>query len=632
MATLSICLQSRQARKVISLAPTASTHELYESTAKEFGVKIECLKAGYPPKPIPSDKSTPISKFVTNQERIRVEFATDNTTVIPSSSPTKKKGTKNSKGKKKSVNDDQNNDSSSDNVIRRSKRAASKAATESMPALIKAQEEYLKNTASTGKKRSRGGKSADLINGAFPSHSNKKRLNATKSIPLSASAGAGRRLADGAMVSNPRKASSQAAVRRRRGETGTGNGSTDMSTALMGAIHDKGQMGIILRKGMKNAVLSSYETTRSFSRLAAIQSRSYLIANLADDTSASGGGGGGGNLLKVIYHGSVDKSKVEEAVDCIPRDVLQAVMEGIHASNKEALRPENLSRLSPRVLWSCVQYFPTLSSVPDMYRELLPTLDWSFLRRRAEQLSEKALENKRQAMEKEEDVDLERASNVVAAVEHAMEHLQDYHAEERKARQAQAAEARLRRLQAQEDNVTWVLKTPSEPDRDELRECIEISVPVTSTTAGTTTSAKITKWISQLMKEHKIHNWRELANISEKNIGYLVRKLEVPEANLRLWVDNAQNESFSEIMVEICDGNIDAVEILTEHARSGTPKDLAGWRSIPDVLLEQLNQKCLQQMNQTNHWMEFGTISNWCDRAHCVLQDYEWLNWYATPV
>jgi hypothetical protein len=612
---------------VISLTSTASTQELYESTAKEFGADIERLKAGFPPKPIPSDASTPISTFVSNQERIQVEFGAGNGGSKTSSSHTKGKGVNKGKGKKHSASDDDPNKSIGNNdTTRRSKRAASKAATESMPALIKAQEEYLKNTASSaGKKRARGGNSANAIHGA--SYNGKKRPNTTKSVTLSASAGAGRRLADGATVPNPRRAGRQAAARRRLGEGG--DGSTDMSTALMGAIHDRGQMGIILRKGMKNAVLSSYETTRSFSRLAAIQAGSYEMKNLAGDNITSGGGG---DRLKLTYHGTVDKTKVEETVDCIPRDVLRAVMEGIHASNKEALRPENLSRLSPRVLWSCVHYFPALRSVPDMYRELLPALDWSFLRRRVEQLSEKALENKRQAMEEEEgddDVDLERATNVVAAVEHAMEHLHDFHAEERKSRQAQAAEARLRRLQAQEDDAEWVLTTPSEPDRDELRECIEDSAP---TTADTTTSAKITEWISQLMKEHQIRNWRELANVSEEKLGNLLSKLEVPMANLRLWVDHAQNESVSEIIVEICDGNIEAVETLTEFARSGTPKDLAGWRSIPDLLLEQLKERQLQKTNEIPPWMELGTISTWCDRAHGVLQKHEWLHWYATPV
>eukprot|EP00533_Pseudo-nitzschia_delicatissima_P010047 CAMPEP_0116105608 /NCGR_PEP_ID=MMETSP0327-20121206/15135_1 /TAXON_ID=44447 /ORGANISM="Pseudo-nitzschia delicatissima, Strain B596" /LENGTH=579 /DNA_ID=CAMNT_0003598049 /DNA_START=69 /DNA_END=1809 /DNA_ORIENTATION=+ len=579
MTAWNLCLQSRQGRKVISLDSKASTKELYESTAKEFGCGIERLKAGFPPKPIPSD-STPIGNFVSNQERIQVEFAA-------SSSSSPKKGKKN--GQEKHDNNNNTTSTSNNDTSRRSKRAASKAATESMPALIKAQEEYMKqNAPPAGKKRARSTNNG--IHGIFP--------NRTKSSPkskrLPASAGAGRRLNDGATVANPSR-------RKRQSDPNSGG---DMSTALMGVIHDKGQMGIILRRGMKNAVLSSYETTKSFSRLAAIQAKSYTMNNT-------------GSLLQISYKGSVDKTKVEEQVDCIPKDVLQAVLEGIHASNQEALRPENLSKLSPRVLWSCVHYFPNLDSLAAIYRALLPDLDWGFLRRRAEQLSEKALENKRQLGEEEDDddddLDLERASNVVAAVEHAMEHLQDFASVERKAKQAQAAEARLRRLQ--NTYSTWKLVTPSEPDRDELRECIEVALPEKAS------AAQITKWISQLMA-HKIHNWRELALASSK-VDILADKLNVPVSNIRLWIDKAQSESVPEIMVKICDNNVQAVELLAEHAKSGTPKDLSGWRSIPDMLLEQLPQ---------TQRMDLGTLSTWCDRAHALLQEYEWLNWYATPV
>lgn len=273
-----------------------------------------------------------------------------------------------------------------------------------------------------------------------------------------------------------------------------------------------------------------------------------------------------------------------------------------------------------------------------MYRELLPCLDWKFLRRRSEQLSEKATENKRQAAEIENDLDLEQASNAVAAVEHAMENIEDYHAEQRKARQAQAAEARLRRRRQNGGDVVvpWILTTPSEPDRDELRECIQNSA------STTLVGADVTKWITQLMKQHNIHNWRELSNV--EHVVMISRKLGVAEQQLVDWIDHAQNESLSEIMVDICDGHIEAVEILTEKIKSGTPKELAGWRSIPDLLLEQF-QKQLKNVIETNNnqkgdarrhrnqsWMELTTISKWCNRAHQSLQDYEWLNWYATPV
>ena len=301
-------------------------------------------------------------------------------------------------------------------------------------------------------------------------------------------------------------------------------------------------------------------------------------------------------------------------------------------------RPENLSRLSPRVIWSLVQYFPALNSVPDMYHELLPNLDWKFLRRRAEQLSEKAAENKRQATAKlETGIDLERASNAVAAVEHAMESMEEWQKGERNSRQANAAEARLQRRQQNGVNsVQWTLTTPSEPDRDELQECINQASSTTSS------SAAITKWINQLMKEHNIHNWRELSNV--ENIKFLSKKLRITESQVENWIDHAQTKSLPEIMVEICDNQIEAVEMLSVNAKCGTPKDLAAWRSIPDLLLEQLQREAANSNENSNFqksneskplgeiWMDIPTISKWCDRAHQALQKYEWLNWYATPV
>jgi hypothetical protein len=401
----------------------------------------------------------------------------------------------------------------------------------------------------------------------------------------------------------------------------------------MGALHDRGQMGTILRRGMKNAVQASYETSKAFSRLAAVQGKQYVIVQSGGGDSSTSGGGGGG-YLTITYHGSVDKQKVEETVDCIPRDVLIAVLEGIHASDKEALRPENLARLSPRVLWSCVYHFPNDGSLDSIYLQLLPDLDWSFLQRRAQQLSEKALENKRQEDEKErrrngetDVMDMDQAARAVASVEHAMEHLHEYQSEERKARSAQAALARLHRQQEQKNGrsaAVWNLTTPTEPDRDELRECIESAVSHGDTTSGGNT---IARWITQLMKQCGIHNWRELANVSDATV--VADKLQVPETSINAWIDYARGESVGEIMVEICDGNVEAVELLTSQARSGTPKDLAAWRSIADVLLEQLRSA---ENGDNQEWMELGTVKKWCDRSHQLLGEIEWLNWYATPV
>eukprot|EP00537_Pseudo-nitzschia_pungens_P001245 CAMPEP_0172373002 /NCGR_PEP_ID=MMETSP1060-20121228/50097_1 /TAXON_ID=37318 /ORGANISM="Pseudo-nitzschia pungens, Strain cf. cingulata" /LENGTH=130 /DNA_ID=CAMNT_0013099195 /DNA_START=29 /DNA_END=418 /DNA_ORIENTATION=+ len=126
---VSICLQSRQGRKVITLSSTASTKELYETASEGFGVPVESLKGGFPPRPIPSNDSTPISDYVSNQERVQVEFSSSEKKISKDNNGDKKKICS---GSESVTNDKKNTRSSSGN--RRSKRAASKAATESMPA------------------------------------------------------------------------------------------------------------------------------------------------------------------------------------------------------------------------------------------------------------------------------------------------------------------------------------------------------------------------------------------------------------------------------------------------------------------------------------------------------------------
>jgi hypothetical protein len=673
---LTLSLQSRQqGRKVISIQASSTTHDLYQRASMEFGgVAIESIKGGFPPKLIPIDQSVQLSSVLTNQERLQVEFSA---TLITTSSDmnknkSSKKNTNNPHHDKAAIAITTTTCDNSSVSVRKSKRAALKAATEAMPAVIKAQEEYLKSLSSTtSKKRSRPAASANTNN-----TSPHKQPIKPKSVKISASAGTGRRLADGATIHNPTTANAAAAVSHSRRAIASNNkkqqvtssSTSDLAESLLGALNDRGQMGVVLRKGMKNAVQASYETSKAFSRLAAIQAKTYHITTLGsetqdaniirDNTATSAAGVAGGNCgshLKIVYHGSVDKIQVEEIVDCIPIDVLQAVLEGIHASDREALRPENLARLSPRVLWSCVHHhqhhnhFSSTTTIPEIYRQLLPTLDWSFLRRRAEQLSEKALENKRQAEEKKrqrngqtnETIDMEQATEAIAAVEYAMEHLHDYQAEERKARVAQAALARLQQQQQQQnDHGDWTLTTPNEPDRDELRECIESSVPVG------TARAVIAKWITQLMKTCRIHNWRELANVMDGS-GIATQLGGIPEEHVQAWIDHAQSRSVEEIIVEICDGNVQAVEIMTERARCGTPKDLALWRSIPDVLLQHLlhngpsdnfasgsqdNDDGTQHPQRHEEWMELGTITKWCNRSYKLLGQTEWLNWYATPI
>lgn len=566
----SLCLQSRQGRKIVKLSSTASLEDLYALASSEFGTAVSALKYGFPPKPIERDATTAISDVCSNQERITVELGA---AVKPAPTPVSPAAT-------------------STGSTRKSKRAASKAATEAMPQVIKAQEAMMKQQAKPKRKAA-----------ATTTSSSSPRKRPPPAPKFDASVGEGRRLADGAAVAT-------ASPRKRKAPSSSllgdqGKNPQDMSEALMGALDNKGKMGQVLRKGMKNAVQSSYETTRAFSRLAAIQAKSYQAQIVSSH-----------NKLTIIYQGTVDKTKTTETVDCIPRDVLEAVIKGIHGSDEQALRPENLALLSPRVLWSLVHVFPNYSNVEECYHQLLPDMDWTFLKqRRAPQLSEKALENLRQEQEKsgraDEILNVEQAAEAVAAVEHAMEHLHDYEAQERQSTLARAAMARLRGPATLEEQA-WKLVTPSEPDEDELLQIMD--------GAPAPASFNPNEMVQQLFRLG-IHNWRELAN--RKDVANLAMKLQVPEEHVQQWIDRAQDESLPEIMVEICNDTPDHVDLLTEQGRTGTPKDLANWRCIPDTLWNQVGSPSTFTAAQ---------LSMWCDRAHALLQEWEWLNWYATPV
>ncbi|CAJ1942128.1 unnamed protein product [Cylindrotheca closterium] len=591
----SLCLQSRQGRKIVKITDTATTEELFQLATETFQTPVLTLKYGFPPKGLEKG-SISIKDIIQNQERLQVEF--DTTANSEPTGKAKAKGKGKGKGKGKISTAPEVPEVDITNSGRRSKRAAAKAATEAMPAVIKAQDEMMNKASAPSKKR--------------PRPTTKPSGNKTSSRPnFGASVGDGRRLADGATVVNPKKSRAKKNILQ-------ASGSGDMSEALLGALNNKGKMGSVLRKGMKNAVGKSYETTRAFSRLAAIQNQSYQLVVQENQI----GGESNNGKLTITYKGTVDKSIQMDTVDCIPRDILEAVIQGIHASNEDALRVENLALLSPRVLWSLVHAFPNTPDVTDCYKQLLPNLDWSFLRRRAQQLSEKAMENLRQDQESKGEgaMDAGKAQDAIAAVEHAMEHLQEHEKVERSSRQARAA---LARMQQHDASSTWKLVTPDEIDRDELRECIQAAPP--------DNPDKISSIITHMIKTCQIHNWRELANVPEDiktrlpTIADKFQEFGTTPNEVSKWVDKAQEESVDEIIVDICDGNVPAVEILTEQARTGTPKDLANWRLIPEALHSELNDK-----NDNKPTIE--QLATWSKRAHDSLEEHEWLSWYATPV
>lgn len=413
-----------------------------------------------------------------------------------------------------------------------------------------------------------------------------------------------------------------------------------MSTALLETLNSTGTGGRILRKTMTSAVQNSYETSKATARLAALESRnpqSSVQMEQLDDAK-----------LRVRFEKGVQgRGHYEEIVDSIPAQVLKEVVGAILKSNPEGLRPQNLAQLSPRVLWALAHGHWKLQqerqqqqdapspwepfSAESAYRQILPDGDWSFLRRRKQTLSAKAVENLRQEQEDEgkEEGDYEKAAEAIQQVENAMECLQHHDRAQKAERVAKAAMARQQRLLRQ-GSSDWKIITPSELDEDELIECISSAIPP-QWESQDNTDHLITQLAKGLVEWLCIRNWRELSE--HQPVDLHARILEhdkslntvVTQEHVEQWVMYARDESVQEIIVEICDGSVSHVELLREKARSGTPRDLAAWKEMPDLLLEELGEGA-------SDMLALADLTLFCDRATCALQQFEWLTWFATPV
>ena len=112
----------------------------------------------------------------------------------------------------------------------------------------------------------------------------------------------------------------------------------------------------------------------------------------------------------------------------------------------------------------------------------------------------------------------------------------------------------------------------------------------------------------------------------------------VSPAAVEAWLDRAQHESVQEIIVEVCEGQDRAVDVLIQTVNCGTPKDLSLWGRTANasaLLHGQITRnlhRCSDDDDDT--W--------WCRRAsNCsggaigrpvALEQCEWLHWHVTPV
>ena len=184
---------------------------------------------------------------------------------------------------------------------------------------------------------------------------------------------------------------------------------TDLVGALeVGATGKKNQF---LRAVFRRAVELQYDQAKAEARLNAAQSGQYTIEESNEVVVLSTGASA---QMKVIFaKGAGFRGNYEETVELLDRDKVKGVIgllintHGLKAedeedsstseSAREMLKPINMAKCSPRMFWSLVRLFG--ANMEDAFITMFPEHDWSFLQGRRKLLSEKAINNKRQAKE-----------------------------------------------------------------------------------------------------------------------------------------------------------------------------------------------------------------------------------------
>ena len=698
-------------RCIVQLAPTTLVSTLFQAAHDQFVVlphkntdpttdtvqlQVTGLQFGFPPQRLDpsnttSNQQTLEKAGLLNQEKIIVTIAwvpkktkknqpsnvetthetTTTTTSVENTIPHSNK------------EQDEEQDSPTTKTRRTSRRAAAQKATESFAQVIRAQEEQaLQQQATTRTKRRNPNNSPSKK--ASPSSPSNSKPNPK----FAASSTTGRRLQDGATVV-PRKRSRPTSNSTSSNVVGAAR--DDPSMALLGTLEQPSHTrhGRLMRQGWKQAVNDRYEQNKAVARVAAWAIPHAVRWVVEPPVPPQNDGNKDDNndttntttprTLHVSFPKGVQgRGTYQESVDYLPVSVLKQVIASIHPTNRETLRPSNLALLSPRVLWSlayhdwCTPHHDLLDqeesssttrvrTMEGALQSLLPDLDWSFLRRRPQELSAKAKENLRQQQEQQQQEqqqsqaeNWQAAAAAILSVEQAMnqvEVLDQHH------RQAQILQAVERRHQPQQPhdgdpNSSWSIVTPSEVDQQELLACIQEQLPPAEWKLST-------EDIVEQLIQSSIRNWRELANVESATTlaqqlltaGTLTPPItigmEVAVPMVQEWIERSQQESVEEIILEVCDGNLAAVELLRDEAQTGTPQDLAQWRFIVPELHSLLRERRQQQVetgmdqatnnNNPNHHHvpelpSLSDLEKWCHQAHQAIDQFPWLKQIVTPL
>ena len=430
----------------------------------------------------------------------------------------------------------------------------------------------------------------------------------------------------------------------------------DVTTALLSAVttNNSSKLNSILRKGMKNAVLKSYEESKANIRLTAFQHHLYTMTPFSTTCDGAVSQDNDSSYNVGTFHimfskGLEGRGTFTDTIEILSKDTLEAVIRAVYKDSRSSedsenncmLKPIYMSQVSPRVFWSLAYHYPQYSTIEEALRDLCNDLDWHFIEKnkRTRMLSEKAKENLRQQNRKHTTTDSDdeaAAVDVITQVEQAMEamiHNDNSHTSLAEQRRLLMANAAYTRIQTNDTNITsaqddateevWDLVTPCDEDIDEILECIRNG-------ESQKEEDEQEHWLAAifLMQTCHIHNWRELANSDETMLYQTFLTMNkhqlVTEKDFESWVDYAQVKSIFEIMMAILDGDEDIFIMLRDLLHSGTPKDLVMWMSIPNVFIQEINSRASIAIGEP-------MVKKWCHRAQIALNTYPWLDLYITP-
>lgn len=185
---------------------------------------------------------------------------------------------------------------------------------------------------------------------------------------------------------------------------------------------------------------------------------------------------------------------------------------------------------------------------------------------------------------------------------------------------------------ADDSNVAtdqWKLVTPDEEDVDELLECIlEPGEEDEATNLSEDAAKRYATLLMSESSEPRIRNYRELANVTSEDVmtklvpsGGQQSNANLPTFDtLQQWIDAAQRRSLDEIMLEILDGDQDALELLIEKASTSSPRDVVNWEASPGLLSEAVGSSKYEEED----------AMRWIRRSCIALQEFTWLEEYST--